>query len=302
MKHTVMIGPSLIPTDSMIFEGSKHLFSLSGVKIDEYIVINDDRIQDIVPINPPTHIIVLGTPWVWDKCWYSNKYINTIKLFEAYPEAKRCFLGVGSCLPLGKEKELAAEIKAVSNSHLHDLFKDSLLIVRDMLAADILEQFKPVPLPCPAFYALATEKYHPALAPVIIWHDPSLGISQVDYQPGSKRLEVYQERFRWAYDTMPKAKIFCVSPNEVQAAIDIGLPAPTLITGLPHAKIILNNAQSIVSGRVHLAVPAYQYSRPLHLEPVDSRATVLHDVFNQKLLQPSAATAVYIGLLSMFRG
>lgn len=296
-SYVVMIGPRLLPTDSMIFEGALKLLAHSRIHVNEYLTINDSKPARMETFKHPTHIIVLGTPWVWDRCYESPKYENALQFFASAPNAKKLFLGVGSCLPLGKEEQIKASL--ISNvDKLAPLFQDSTVIVRDILAADILKPFNPTPLPCPAFYAMLGT-HHVGQNTSLVWYDPTRGVSQVDWSPESARFEEYVSAVQVIYSQMAPT-VYCVQPEEIAMAQRIGIGTPQVITGSEHAKLVIKNSGVIHSGRVHLAVPAYILGKFTYLWPVDSRARVLKDVVDGLICDPLEASSAYKALLQDF--
>lgn len=282
MNYVLMVGPRLLPTDGMIFKGSQYVLADANIVIDEYLGIDDTNITSIQPGHEPTHIIILGTPWVWDQCTASAKYANLQNLLNAYPEAKRLFLGVGSCLPLGKEDVISADIKKLP---LTDTFKGSTIITRDRYATDILSEFNPMELPCPAFYALRDTPKPKRRNAVMIWYDPTSGVSKVDYDQSSadSLIHKYLEDFKYYYDLV-RPDVYCVQPHEIGPAVRLGLPKPVLIQDIQHAALILNAATSVFSGRVHMAVPAFEALRDaVTLVAVDSRACTMQTPFDGDL-------------------
>lgn len=292
---TLIVGPKLVPTDSMILSGSLRLFNRAGLTPTSYITINDHADEDICPPFLPDNIVVLGTPWLWDQCWKSFKYSNLQRLFIKYPYAKRLFFGIGSCFPLGKEEEIKNNLLA----HIDklEIFSGAQIITRDVLSTEVLHRFSPTLLPCPAYYSLRTKADYPQdHYPVMFWYDPTKGISACDFSPGSSQLDEYLTKFQDAYKRTEPV-VYCISPIEIDLALKIGLPKPSIIDSIDHAKILLTNASSIFSGRVHLAVPAYMLYKPIELIPVDSRAEVLYSVLNGKIKHPINAIKDYTNIL-----
>lgn len=290
-----MIGPRLIPTDEMILEGSKYLFKQSSITVDEYIAIDDYVEREIVPKEYPTHVAVLGTPWVWDMCWTSPKYKNTINLFHKYPFAKRLFLGIGSCLPLGKG-DMIKDSLLDSHNHLKSLFEGSTVITRDTYAHEILSDFGSILLPCPAFYAIDKNAPKSNAFETMFWYEPNDGISKVDYGPTSKLIVPYLDKFKNEYEDK-KPVVYCITETEVDTARLLGLGKAGVIKDVETAKFIIQHSRAIFSGRVHLAVPAYRLGKRVELVAVDSRAKVLYDVVNGLIKHPDLAEYDYINLL-----
>lgn len=281
MNYVLMVGPRLIPTDGMIFKGSKYLLDNARIKVNEYMRINDDEIDMQYPKMPPTHIIILGTPWIWDRCGESVKYKNLQSLLNLFPNAKRLFLGIGSCLPLGKEQDIVNSMFTDFDTTLafNLLFGHKLttVVVRDRYTEDVLKRFNPKRLPCPAFYAFEdNDRSTPPERPVMIWYDPTKGISKVDYQKGSPLLKRYLKYFKNAYDTY-KPDVYCIDKKEIQLAKRTGLGIPVVIEDIQHAEMILRGASRVISGRVHMAVPAARICQ-VDLVPVDSRAETINEI------------------------
>ena len=294
--HILVVGPHLLPTDGMIFEGTRYLFDLAGVRMDEYQLYTDNNNNPILPHKTPTHIIVLGTPWVWDQCYKSNKYRGLAGLFEKYPSAKKLFFGIGSCLPLGKEQMIKADL--ISNSqHLAPLFTNATIVTRDILATEILKDYAPTPLPCPAYYAINPDYRGDSGPDAMIWYDPTIGLSSVDYAPGSELLDRFISGFIAEYK-LKKPQVYCIALEEIALALKLGLPTPRIVKGTGEAKVILANARSIYSGRVHMAVPAYRLQKDITLISVDSRGTVLSDVQCGAIKHPDVALDDYIKILT----
>lgn len=294
MKHIVLVGPRLACTDGMIFEGSQYLFKQAGISIDEYLPVSETPNMQLHPFKAPTHIVVLGTPWVWDKCWLSPKYANLQQLFDWYPTAKRLFLGVGACLPIDNVYTVKYDLQ--QNVQNLSLFQNATVLVRDINTSDIVPGS--IPLPCPAFWALKETVKTPK-TPTMIWYDPTQGLSRVSFQPKSPYLAEYIETFqRWNVALEPA--VYCVAEIEKDLAVKIGLPVPKLIEGIQHAKLILSKASILVSGRVHLTVPAADGSISTTLVPVDSRIDTLKDYQMGHLPSLDSALEEYKKILTQF--
>lgn len=298
MKYTLVVGPTLIPTDGMIFEGSSYLLDLAGIHVDEYAGYTESERSVISPWKAPTHIIILGTPWLWDRCYESTKYKGLQALFNKFPKAKKLFLGIGACLPLEKIEEIKSSL--IENKEKLTIFDQATIIVRDTISYDILKDHNPELLPCPAFYAmLENPKSERNNYPVIFWYDPTVGLSNVDYGKDSTLLSKYINDFQTEY-WYRGGKVYCINPNERELAMKIGLPDPEVIRGVTRAKLILRNAKSVFSGRVHMAVPAWAINKPATLIAVDSRYKVLEEVATNLIITPKEAIKSYIDILNTF--
>lgn len=273
MINTLVVGPKLPCTDGMIIAGTEYLLKRAGRPPTEYLTISEEFGQQTMPITKPDTIVVAGTPWVWDRCWESAKYKNLQILFNAFPGARRVFLGAGSCLPLGSQDQIKSNL--VNNRAELSIFDGAAVFTRDKIATEIIPGASLAP--CPAFFALDdSPSVSEALGPVMFWYDPTKGLSRSSFRPGSKQLEEYLSRFKAEYQAN-KPAVYCVLPEERDLAVKIGLPMPTLIEDVQHAKILISNAARIFSGRVHLAVPAVPLDKNIELIAVDTRATTLTD-------------------------
>ncbi len=295
--HLLVVGPTLIPTDGMIFAGTKYLLNQVEITTFEYQKWIERSNDPIMVHNEPTHILVLGTPWIWDKCWQSAKYKSLMQLFDRFPKARRLFFGIGSCFPLFKEEVILNDI--LSNIDELSVFEGAKIVTRDVLATKALAKFNPVLLPCPAYYALKNVSPLGASRDTIIWYDPTIGISKVDYNPDSERLKFYLNVFKSLYNPS-RHSVYCVLEEETVLAMEIGLPKPIVIRDWNHAAAIMVSSKSIISGRVHLAVPAYELCENISLFAVDSRATVLYDVVNKHIMSPNDALIKYKSILLDF--
>ncbi len=299
-------GPVLTPTDGMIITGTQHLFGRAEIEIDEYVQISEESGAQRQPIRSPTHIVVLGTPWIWDRCWKSVKYDNLRILLRAHPNAKRLFLGIGSCYPMGHESAVMADIMA--NIGELDVFHGATVTVRDGLALKTLTSSSGVlsirSLPCPAYWALEGTAKEPRER-AVIWYDPTIGLSRSSFRPGSEpnlrswsRLKAHRNAFGREY-ARSGGRVYCVSKSEIPGALLAGLPEPSVIADIEHAKDILSSASEIFSGRVHLAVPAFRHCPKVQLVKVDSRARTLTDV-KLDLIPLDGALEQYVTILKNF--
>lgn len=297
MKYVLAVGPKLIPTDGMIMEGSRYLLNKAGVVVNEYIQINDHELEFQKPVQAPTHIIVLGTPWLWHKCHESIKYINLHNIFGHYPDAKKLFLGIGSCLPIGPSYEEVKDDMMTRYEHL-SLFNDATVVVRDALAATLLWPVPTHNLPCPAHWAAINEPTSTKGGPVMFWYDPTRGISSSSFKDPEPWYK-YSKQFK-EWHKQYKPTVYCIDKNEISTAELIGLPKPIVIQDVNHAKIIIANAERIISGRVHLAVPAKALKKPVELIAVDTRANTLYDHLNKPNERLDAYEAEYLRILQEF--
>jgi hypothetical protein len=184
---------------------------------------------------------VIGTPWFWDHCAKSPKYDWLRTLIERH-EGKRPLvaLGVGANVVLGKDHTAIRE----SKDECARLWRQfALVTVRDEVASRFLDSIG-VPhilLPCPSLFALqsAPERCSGTVeidAP--LWND-TLKPARLPRLPGART--VNYPNGRWTPEAMRE-----------------------LLTDLA-------KAESIVSARVHAAIPLSPF-RKVSIVPMDSRS------------------------------
>jgi hypothetical protein len=72
-------------------------------------------------------------------------------------------------------------------------------------------------------------------------------------------------------------KVYCKDKEEIELALQIGLPEPEVIRDGEHTLEIMKNAGVVLSGRVHCAVPGFVQGKKLGVIKTDSRIQTLTD-------------------------
>lgn len=267
------------PTDGVIVKGIYNLVEKAypGFK-SEYIFLDDHNemsISSIYPMNNFDLIIVCGTPWLWDSFQKSVKYSNLKFIFHIHDKAKRLFMGIGTCVNL---EDVSSEILRRKDEiqGMKDLFNDSTVIVRDELSRELLSDAKieSTLLPCPAYFCYNDFNFTTKKDNISIWCDPRKTISKSNWVD-EKKYKDYCNTFL-AFNDFYNPKVYCAFPEEVESAVKIGLPEPTILYTFQDTMDIMMTGDNVLSGRVHCAVPAFSAGCNTTLVPIDSRALMFN--------------------------
>lgn len=279
MKHILLVGPQPYnSTDGVILAGIQRLLKrFFGRYSHDFLVINDIAEMSHYALKSSTQydaLFVCGTPWLWDSFQKSIKYKNLLRCFEIH-QTKKVFMGIGSCLNL---KDMDSNIleREEEQKGMMDLFKDALIFTRDALSQQKLAKagINSKHLPCPSYFCYEDidSVNHQN---VLIWCDPRQTISGADWL-ASSRLDKYCEIVRDFY-LKYHPEVYTVNPCEIPLAEQIGLPIPKLLYSVDHTLDVMREANYVLSGRVHCAVPAFVKGKALGLMPLDSRHLTLSD-------------------------
>ena len=263
-------------TDGMIVRGTRTLLKETLISPAKYTFVDVDETEDQSPEwfkGGYDLIVVAGTPWLWDHFYNTVKAKNLVECIKANPNAKRVFFGIGSCLPLGKFDSHILRNKK-SQDYIRKFFSGALLIVRDSLAQDLLQSagLGAILLPCPAYYSV--DHYHNPKDNYLIWYDPCQGISKSGWPRDSDDYREYAKRF-YDYNAKYKPKVYCVYESEIPSALAAGLPKPEVIKGPSQTAEIASSASRMLTGRVHIGLPAAALGANVELLAVDSRYLTL---------------------------
>jgi hypothetical protein len=282
MKNFLLIGADENnSTDGVIVQGIRHLLNDSfGLIQSSYVFIDDHKDMSTQEFHPEQHfdaVIVCGTPWLWDSFQITPKYRNMQLAFKTHQEAKKVFLGVGSCLNL-KDVTMAILERPDEQKAMQNTYGDAYVVVRDKLAQHKLQLagVQSTLLPCPAYWcygmnpAPGYNNYN-----VLIWTDPKKTISHGDWCSPEKLAGYYEvvKKYIQVYHPL----IFCAKEEDIQGALDIGLTSPMVLRSWEDTLELMGNSGFVLSGRVHCAVPAYVKGAAVGLLPIDSRSGVLSD-------------------------
>lgn len=223
-------------------------------------------------------IVVCGTPWLWDSFQLSVKYHNLKRCFHAHPNAKRLFMGIGSCLLLGDvDTDILSRPAEILG--MQELFKDSTVIVRDSVAKQRLDvaQVESTLLPCPAYYCYGLNNLiQPAKTRnILVWTDPQHTISAVGWQDSVKLEEYYNKCL--TYLKQYNAEVYSTDTDDIRTAQLIGLGTPKRLYNSKNTLDLMMTADKLLSGRVHCAVPARAKGAHVEIMKIDTRSLVVTD-------------------------
>lgn len=286
MKNILLVGPSPTnATDGVIIKGITYLLERSyGPFSSTYVLIDDHNFQTVKDFHIGKDfdlVVVCGTPWLWDNFQNSVKFENLMTCYAAHPasECERLLMGVGSCLAL---KDVDSDIltRPAEIRGMRDLCLWSTVITRDHLAQQRLESagIASTFLPCPAYFCYGDEQPNESYVidqNVLIWTDPQLTISAIDWQDKTK-LENYYRQVLMFYSVY-EPTVYCANEEEMASAIRIGLPQPIVLRTSDQTLEIMRHAEMVLSGRVHCAVPARVQGASISLLALDTRSYVVSD-------------------------
>lgn len=269
-------------TDGVIVSGITHILKnfFPNCKTD-YITL-----QDLIPMEKSKlltekkydMLFVCGTPWLWHNFQVSTKYKNLIRLFEAHPECKKIFLGAGSCLNIS---DINSDILKSSEeiNGIQKLYLQCINIVRDNIAHELLQNAKvnSTLLPCPSYFCYGTESINEGLRKnnVLVYIDPRKSISESGWQC-SKKLDHFNELNLYFYNQF-KPKVYVANRLDIEGAMSAGLPRPLLLKNYYQTLKVMEEADYVLSSRVHCAVPGFVQGKAIGLIPIDSRSKTLED-------------------------
>lgn len=271
--------------DGIIVEGCKSILNINH--FDRYITINDFTTQNISEFYTDEKfdlIIYCGTPWLWDQMQHSPKYKNVLTVKEAHPEAKMVWLGIGSSLYISDINSSILR-NSTDQEMLRNTFQNDLVMVRDSLAHEILNKagVENHFLPCPSYFfkpVCQTSKE----CDVIFYHAPKTGISAGYWD--EKKIEEYRDIFREFYKIYYHAEIAVCEPSEIQIVQNVFKKTPILLKDPIDTFHMCKGARTVLSSRIHNAVPAMVYGAEVGIVPVDSRVKVLTDFFDVEVNNP----------------
>jgi hypothetical protein len=256
----------------MIARGAENLIAASAEGASVTRVKFSETNERVVLPEGTTHIIVSGSPWLWDRAWRSPKWRSMTQICKDNPQAKVLFLGVGSCYPLGKEQEISDSIVKLGATKVKEFFDGATIVVRDHLILETLTQcgVKAELLVCPAYFAKENLPYSEAKKPhnSLFFYDPKNGISAGCFTD-EERNALVKKQFDWAKEK--NAMVYVVNQHEMNIASSAGFFVK-MLHDTDQAFAALHASSEVLSGRVHLAIPALSLGIPTELIPVDSRA------------------------------
>jgi hypothetical protein len=262
-KNILIIGPDpTTATDGIIAAGTEYLlkkaFPVSNLT---HFQVRDFKDMPYTKTEEYDLIVYAGSPFLWDGMASSYKVKNTMKVKEAHKGTRFLFMGIGSCLDLGREADAlnsqAAEIK--------EIFDDTEVIVRDPLAFKILCNIGVEGhslMPCPSFYCYGDVQPQPfKTTPLIeVRYLPEKGVSASSWQGKDAEFQKY---------FTGEGRQVCAGRTEAK------LMGWEHIGSRKECLDLMYYAKKVVSGRVHMAIPAFVAGADVTLIAVDSRHLTL---------------------------
>lgn len=284
MKQILLIGPSYdCPTDAMIRLGIEALLP-EECKIHHFR-LNDFKLQSLKDLDDlPTidAVIQCGSPFIWDGMHNSAKFQNLERIFDYYQDTPKVLAGIGSCFSLTQSIEDSKCLMRPSRDALQRVFggENISVVVRDFHAFYILESANVFSryLPCPSYFIeglSSVDKPKDKLA-TVIWKDPLTSISKSGWSRNSTIYKDYVKRYVGFLEKHPEAEVYVVADDhgeaEVESALNVGLPKPKVINTSKQAlELIRTRIGPMISGRVHMAIPAHVVGSDVELTPMDTR-------------------------------
>lgn len=266
--------------DGVIVNGIYSLIDFLDIKINSYYHILDDNnleSENIIEEKDYDCIVVCGTPWLWDQFYKSIKYKNMINIIKGQKNAKVMFFGVGSCIGLDHINSEICEDEEHQEG-IRNLFGNTTVVARDNLFFNKLKKsgVESYLLPCPSYFCYLNEEFLIAKERnVLVWCDPKKSISSCDWQDEVKLQEYYDLFLNFYKQYAPL--VCCAMEEEIQSAVEIGLPEPLVLNSWRETQDIMKRANYVLSARVHCAVPAFVLNKPTSIIALDSRSKVLSD-------------------------
>jgi hypothetical protein len=268
------------PTDGVIVKGIKNLLSKAfKTHTHDYLFLNDHKPMENNELylnNKYDILIVCGTPWLWDSFQESQKYKNLLNIFELHKDSKKLFMGIGTCMNLGDiNSKILRRTREIEG--MHKLFGRHKIITRDHLANELLinANIENELLPCPAYFAYDNNEKTSRFNNIMIWCDPQKTISKDDWKDKNKLNEYYNQYLEFYKKYKPE--VYCAFSEEILKAVEIGLPEPKVLKSWEETLEIMKNADKVISGRVHCAVPAISRNADVKLTALDTRSYVVED-------------------------
>ena len=316
-------------TDGIIFAGIKNIlggidenvWSSPIIGTEEFdhqsVDTSDLEVAQFRPDEKFDMVLIPGTPWLWDSFQKSHKYRNLIRMIDAHPEAKKVFFGIGTALNMNVGGDVLS--RPDEKGAMVRMAKDALVIVRDGIAKHKLLQagVNCHHLPCPAYFCYGPEFKEPTSFNdnVLIWYNPLTGISKGYWGRNPELFQNYLKMVKRFVDEY-SPKVYTVLNCHTAYAEDqkhlnsIGVTEFDILKTSSDTKSVMENANIVMSGRVHCSVPAYVQGKAVSLLRIDSRANVLTDFGGKENGQFcevgkkdfSAQYAKYIELLSNHLG
>jgi len=206
-------------------------------------------------------------------------------------------MGIGSCFCI-KDYHLFDQIHKEKTK---EIYANSLIFVRDSLAKIQIESsgLDCTHIPCPSYFSTLEDNFPKTKDSLLVYYEPKIGVSQVDWHDPKKLQEFYDKNteFQRKYN----ADVVVKEASEVEWAEKIGLPTPRVLTDSEDTLKTVSKYRRVLTGRVHIGVPALITGCSVELIPVDSRYLTISDFSGQNLTRDlSEDLKIYQSLIKKF--
>lgn len=280
----VVPSPDANPGDEVIFSGISRLIDESIVVASKGYFYLEAQTPDVIEGNRKLLLddfdllIVCGTPWLWDNCVPSRKYEELGRLLKRYAGSRKIALGIGACVPFhhGKDLVFADEHAATA---LRDIWQQfDLITTRDDIAADILTACG-VPSHhefCPSVLGFRFCQDRSRSRPksrrgALIFYLPQFGISRESLPDDF--IDDYV-KMQLTIAAAKNLELACLLDSEAEYLayrLKIALGSIPLLGNADAIYRFVADKPLVVTGRVHVAIPALMAGCRACLLPVDSR-------------------------------
>jgi hypothetical protein len=279
MNILFITPPKSNPGDEIIQDG---IFNLLESTYDECFFIIKDWFDGQDDYEYPSVrgidlVVICGSPWIWEGFQFSPKYESVLKIINNYKDVPSIFLGAGSCFDLSRDP--SEVIKTFQSKEyvkaIRALFGKSTVVTRDILAHQLLSNagVENKLMSCPGFFAYNGNQSGQTLYNLMVYYEPSIGISRSGLS--SEFLNKYYKTFQDFYVDNTTVAVF--QKAEIPFAEKLGFKNVELLTDFTDIKNMVFNADKVLSGRVHAAIPAKALGKDVQLIAVDTRALTFNN-------------------------
>jgi hypothetical protein len=269
MKKVLYYHPVGFPNigDDITFHGSVNIMKSAigdhDINIfftEDLALLTDEKLKELSQMD----ILVLGgTPWLWDRCELSVKYLCFKKVLELFNNKPKIALGIGSCYALNLyPNEYVSELKSIWESF-------NFISTRDSIASSYL-----CLLGVYNYNTFCTSSFYPNYKYSIrnnelgvVFYNPKEGVSQGVLTP--EYIDNYNN-YQISIIKKYSATAFVLTNEEQNFLRNHNIEAHKFVD---HFDVInkLSTVSTLVSGRIHSAIPARMMGVRTFILPVDSR-------------------------------
>lgn len=280
----VVPSPDANPGDEVTFSGISRLIDESIVVASRGFFYLEAQTPDVIEDNRQLLLddfdllVVCGTPWLWDHCVPSRKYEELGRLLTRYGGSRKIALGIGACVPFHHGKDLVCADEHAAKA-LRDIWRQfDLITTRDDIAADILNACG-VPCHhefCPSVLGFSSiqDRSRPprkSRRNALIFYLPQVGISR-----GSLPDDFLDDYVKMQLNIAAarKLELACLLATEAEYLahrLQVTLGSIPVLGSADAIYRFVADKPLVVTGRVHVAIPALMAGCRACLLPVDSR-------------------------------